>query len=362
MGHRKKRNANIELLRIISMLMIIYHHYAVHSGWDFPDYFSKRTVFINFIGSFGKIGVILFVLITGYFYSNMKFDLKKIFRLSNITRFYSIIILLVVLFLNDPNLKVSLQDLINSLFPISFSIYWFITVYIVILLLTPIIKPFLLTVKRKEKLKYTLLLILTVHIPSFIGIVTQTSNYYYPSRVLAFVYIILIGDLIKCYEKELTNKYFRYIPLFFIFSLFVIIYRSIIYQPYLVNILPKTPEWFLIGTESINALIFCFTTFILIKKMEIKNTKLILFLSPVVLDVYLIHDNYYMRTLIWKYLFNNKTFFYTSLFLRTLFEPLLVFSICILIALFRIKIFKTLAWYMSTVFSILKKRFGSLSQ
>lgn len=74
---RKKRNINIELLRILSMLLIVYHHYSVHSSWIFHNSFSKRTALINIIGNFGKIGVIIFVLITGYFILSKDLVLKK---------------------------------------------------------------------------------------------------------------------------------------------------------------------------------------------------------------------------------------------------------------------------------------------
>ena len=58
MKQEKKRNINIELLRILSMLLIVYHHYSGHSSWVFPNSFSKRTALIKIIGNFGKIGVI----------------------------------------------------------------------------------------------------------------------------------------------------------------------------------------------------------------------------------------------------------------------------------------------------------------
>lgn len=202
------------------------------------------------------------------------------------------------------------------------------------------------------------MLILVVHIPSLIGIITQTPNYYSPSRVLAFVYIILVGDLIKCYENELMVKYFKYVSLFFIFSLFLIVYRSVFYQPYLFDKLPKFPEWFLIGAESINALLFSFTFFILIKKLNIKKVNLVLFLSPVMLDTYLIHDNFYIRPLIWDIIFDNKSYFYSSLITRTFLEPFIVFSICILLAMMRMKIFRGLNKATSIATSIFSKIFG----
>lgn len=36
MDKKKIRNSNIELLRIISMVLILIHHYSVHSNVIFP--------------------------------------------------------------------------------------------------------------------------------------------------------------------------------------------------------------------------------------------------------------------------------------------------------------------------------------
>ena len=120
MKQEKKRNINIELLRILSMLLIVYHHYSVHSSWVFPNSFSKRTALINIIGNFGKIGVIIFVLITGYFYSKQRFSVKKIFQLSTIARWYTIPALVISFLFIEKGLHMSLQDIVKAIFPISF--------------------------------------------------------------------------------------------------------------------------------------------------------------------------------------------------------------------------------------------------
>lgn len=343
----KKRNPNIELLRILSMIMIVYSHYSTHSNWDFPDYFSKRTIIATYFSNFGKIGVIIFILITGYFYSQQDLKLKKILHLSNIARFYSILSLILVVLIANGR-QISIPEIIKSIFPISFNNYWFLTLFTIILLLNPILKPFLLSQNRRKKLKITSLLIIVVHIPFLIGFLSQTDDYFSPSLELAFIYTILVGDLIKCYEHELLTRYFKYVVLSFFFSLSLITYRCIFYQPFLLEKLPKIPNWFLIGSESINALIFGCATFILIKKIKLTKVKTILFLSPVVFDVYLIHDNNYMRPFIWQVIFPNKSFFNSPYLLAISFlEPIVVFSLCIALALLRQKLFEIIKLILS---------------
>lgn len=70
MTKRKDRNASIELLRIFSMFAIVIHHYAYHGTFNWTAYNPnvagalKINIFLHF---FGKLGVVIFVMIGAYF-------------------------------------------------------------------------------------------------------------------------------------------------------------------------------------------------------------------------------------------------------------------------------------------------------
>lgn len=67
---RIRRNSNIEMLRIMSMFLIILHHGTLYSGFDFPlQSISISKMCVDILSMGGKIGVSLFILITGYFLS-----------------------------------------------------------------------------------------------------------------------------------------------------------------------------------------------------------------------------------------------------------------------------------------------------
>ena len=61
------RNSSIELLRIISMIMIVFHHFAIHGGFTFGASISITHFWYNLIIMGGKIGVDIFVIISGYY-------------------------------------------------------------------------------------------------------------------------------------------------------------------------------------------------------------------------------------------------------------------------------------------------------
>ena len=57
------RASNIELLRIISMILIIMHHFSVHGCFPLMPDLTFNKVFLQVFGLGGKAGVVAFVMI-----------------------------------------------------------------------------------------------------------------------------------------------------------------------------------------------------------------------------------------------------------------------------------------------------------
>lgn len=79
----KERHSNLELLRIISMLFILSHHLSVHG--DFKDIWItillNNKIWLRFIQLEGKVGVNIFVMISGYFLvSSNRIKLSKVLK------------------------------------------------------------------------------------------------------------------------------------------------------------------------------------------------------------------------------------------------------------------------------------------
>lgn len=78
LGRSKERSSNLELYRILVMLLIVAHHYVVNSGLlDVmnQDILSSNTTFYSLFGAWGKTGINCFVLITGYSCALLKLHL-----------------------------------------------------------------------------------------------------------------------------------------------------------------------------------------------------------------------------------------------------------------------------------------------
>ena len=61
---KKERESNIELLRIVAMLLIISFHYVYESGYKFIE-LNYNSFIVKLFYLVGELGVNIFLLITG---------------------------------------------------------------------------------------------------------------------------------------------------------------------------------------------------------------------------------------------------------------------------------------------------------
>lgn len=88
------RNSSIELLRVITMYFIIAHHEVVNSGvlgcWDY-SHPSAQMVFSQLIGMWGKTGINVFVLISGWFMCTSELSVKRFLKVFLEAKFYAVL-------------------------------------------------------------------------------------------------------------------------------------------------------------------------------------------------------------------------------------------------------------------------------
>ena len=90
----QKRNFNIELFRIITMLLIVASHYVVNSG--LVDEINSaslgvKSIFLVIFGAWGSAGINCFVLITGYFMCKSQITKEKFLKIFLEYEFYKVI-------------------------------------------------------------------------------------------------------------------------------------------------------------------------------------------------------------------------------------------------------------------------------
>ena len=162
-----KRDARFDLVRIVAMLMIIMGHFIYHGirNGAADNITIDRTAggIINFaLSQFlmycSVIGPNLFMMITGYFLivpRPINYALKKSVRLWRDIVFYGVGIYFVYLMVAGTD-AFEFSSFVRYLTPLYSNVWWFMTVYVAVLLLS----PFIASVSNLSRRDYLILLII----------------------------------------------------------------------------------------------------------------------------------------------------------------------------------------------------------
>lgn len=344
-GKNKKRDMNFELLRIISMILIISSHYIIHSGiLDTIDKFSINYFFIDFIRALSRISVGLYVLITGYYMVKSKIKIKKLFNTWMIVIFYSVFMCILSLLLKQ---DVGMKGILKSLLPVSSGLYWFATVYIAIYTLAPFFNILINKINKKQYIILLFILFMYLVVDKTIF----TDNRYIDARdgesFIWFAFLYLVAGYIRLYFNKHVNKKIC-ISIILLVSIIIVLLRFLS-----MKFIGKELERLLYFSNILN-FVSLISLFLCFKDVQIKNQKInniIGKISPLTFGIYLIHDNFYFKPFLWVNLLKVSDFANSKyLILHFVISVILVFTVCGLIEFVRTKI-----WNLCSKLKLSKK-------
>lgn len=322
------RKSNFELLRIVAMFMVILSHFFVHT--DFPNNggFTLNNILINLLG-IGKIGVAIFVLLSGYFLIDFKFDGKKVIRFSSQVWFYGIVILLIS-YLTGIG-EITEKIFYRSILPFT-STNWFARVYLLLLLVYPLINYILKKISKRQVEKFILWFgIIWTILPVF-------SLYTIGNVRITTIYLYVIGAYIKMYGFDGIGIFKHKVSLV-LNNIFMVV-SSVVAITYLreANVFFCGHEDAFLAYNSVFLILISIGFFLIFKDLEMDNNKYINIISKTIFGIYLIHDNGLLRNWIWNDIFKGYIYYDSSyLFLYSIICSIMVFSICGIIDFIRIK-------------------------
>ncbi len=202
----KKRNPGIELLRIISMLMILTLHFNTHTGTllEIGVPATGVNIFATLTESFSITGVNAYVLISGYFLSTGKARPSRLLQLICQVYFYTILISLAMMAVGTyaVDMGSSAYKLVEYIFPISSEHYWFITAYVIMFVFAPVMNAAVDKLTRKQ-LRAVIFGLLTwfCFIKSIVPVLFPTDHFGYDYGW--FLCLYLIAAYIRKYDLVL---------------------------------------------------------------------------------------------------------------------------------------------------------------
>lgn len=331
-NQQNHRKSNIEMLRIVAMIMIIAHHIAVHSSFNFAfDSISFNRLWIQFIQMGGKIGVNIYVLISGYFLITANsVKTNKIIKLWLQIFTYSVGIFLVIVLVSPQSFEI--KALIKNILPITFSKWWFASTYFMLYLISPYINKLLNSFNKKTYQRFLVLLFFCwCLIPTFL------SNYWQSNELLWFVFLYALAGYVRLYIDIASFKSSRCI-LIALAVMLLTFFSAIVF-----DILGLKIGFFAYNTtffydmQKLPILIISLMLFIGFANANIGYNHIINTVSSACFGIYLFHDNNYIRNLLWRTIFQNASHQKSDfLILYTLMQIVVVFVISAILELLRI--------------------------
>jgi len=338
-----ERKTNFEILRILSMLMIIAFHFILHTR-ILETSFSINNNIAHFFNVGGEIGVLIFVLISGYFLIESPFKIRHIIYIILETWLYSVVIFLFMFILVKSDFTI--EEIIPNFFPILFSQYWFVPAYLGMYILSPFANILIFHLSKEQHASLIVVLLIMF---SLIPLCPSTAPFY-PSNLLYFIFIYLVAGYLK---KHWTLQIKKWVYLCVLGISFIIVYLT--YPVF--TFLSQYHSYFELRLIYFASLTSPFTflsatsLFLYFKNTSIKNSGFINLVASTTLGIYLIHENPLLNRYIWEWL-KIEEYFYTPYFIiNLLIGVVATFIVCCAIDLVRRILFEK-------IFSLSKIRDG----
>ncbi len=147
------RHTGLDLLRVISMLLVVMLHALAHGGVLSAATAVPNTVYAWTCEAFAYVAVNCYVLISGYFLIRSRFRLQRLFRLWIQVFFYSIALYGIAVLCGAESF--SAIRTVKFLLPTLTRKYWFFTAYVALMVLSPFLNRLLSALSKRQ---YRLLL------------------------------------------------------------------------------------------------------------------------------------------------------------------------------------------------------------
>lgn len=343
-NNSNSRLVQFELLRILAMFGVVLNHvfnYGLDIYGDFGIDVSKNGGFmlwsvLELMKLIALPSVNCYILITGYFLiDKTQLRVKGIWKVWSTTWVYAVgIYMLAVLAGITP---FSWPELMHHAAPLTTNSYWFVTSYIALMLICPLLS---LGLRHLSKRQYQIALVVggLVCFQPLGGQFLMDDQ-----QIILFVYLFMIGGYIRRYHEKTPPirlallSYLGMLLLMFAYTLYKnhqhgSMHYAVFAMAYHGLVLPLSVAFFL-----------------LMKNLRIGNPRVrdaIIAVAPLSFAVYVIHTQSVVHTLLWEAV--NKSWHLVGIYALPLYcvsVAVAVFIIGVLLEFIRVRLAHAIAAY-----------------
>lgn len=324
---QKQRLSNMELLRIVAMLMVLSLHYMGQG----KVFLSVETGSVNYylsrlIEALCIVAVNCYILISGYFLVDRRLSIKKIISLWLQVIVYSITIFVFAVSVGwiEPNFR----NVLYTIFPLLSRRWSFVTDYIFMYIMSPFLNISIDKMTKKQHAGLCILVIFLLSgIPTFVfwEDTFRVMDGYSP---IWFLSLYIIAAFIRKYEMRLTKK------------------KAI--SGYLISVVITTCSYIIIfwfthdnsyafRLYAYNSLLTFFSSaflFMIFSNIEIKGEQFcrsINGISKLTFGIFLSHSHFAVRDKLWILLGSENFVNSPYLVLHLISTVLIIFIICAIV-------------------------------
>lgn len=318
----KPRDTNIELLRILAMLMIVFSHstFSVFNQLkEYPE--ATNTLLQYMISGGGKIGINLFMLISGYFMCQSNISFKKFVKILVWIYFYDVVIGGAFFLIGYADFN--LRNVIDYIYPFrNNSINYFTTAFLFYYVSIPFWRTLIDNMSRRMHLAFIIFGYICYVFYNDIPIFSVPLD-----AVFWFGYLYVISAYIRRYvDIDRYHNISGMIALLFLFFIYISIFL-------LFFVVKLYPIGLFSSANSTLAMGFSVATFVWFKGLTIKYFRIVNLAAASTFGVLLIHSgSSSIRYVVWTKIIRGSEWFGSSLYLLYMITSVLaLYIVCTMI-------------------------------
>ncbi len=336
-----KRHTGIELFRIVSMILVCVLHVLGKGGiLTSTTEGSVKNISAWSMESLAFCAVNCFALISGYVGCKSRFRWSRLLSVWLQTLFCCVVIAAVfVVFFDVP---LNFATLKMNILPVTSGTYWYISSYVGMALFAPFMN---LVIEKVEKRKLEILFVVLLVLFSFLPCVTFTTYYglEYGYSMVWLSIIYLVGGYMKKYD--ITSRVSKKLALamFFAAGLLPVVAKVMMQKLALLLIDRTVGGGIFIEYTSPFIVLSAVALLCFFANLDIQNSvakRIIHFISPAALGVYIIHVHPYVFGKIDDAFTFMADYNFVVLIFAVMGAALGIYIVCTVLELARIGLFK----------------------